>query len=269
MILTGAARLIAMIGSPIAQARSPSLFNSHFEALGLDCAVIPIELGEQAIGDFFRTVRGWTNCIGVILTIPYKRAALSHVDETTARAALLGAINVVRRAADGRLFGDMTDGPGFWNGAETAGFQPAAKNVIMIGGGAAASAIAAEFVVRGGGRITAICRDADEEQALSQTLCAEASFFIETPVSLHDFDMLINATPIGMAYAPGLPLDRSLIETLPSSALVADVITDPAQTELLRLAAARGNPTLGGEAMTRGQFQLLAAALGIPLASSA
>lgn len=262
--VTAHTRVTFMIGSPIGQARSPSLFNAHFAEAGIDRIVVPLEVRPESVPAFLDIVRSASNCDGVIVTVPLKTAVLEAVDEATARARALDAVNVVRRGAAGRLSGDMTDGPGFWAAAESHGFDPKGKRIVLSGAGAAATAIAHEFAARGGRHVTIVTRVAAEFDRLSALLARSG---IEVgkgmPADLSAFDMAINATPVGMDHAPGTPFAGELLSTLPSRAMVADAVTEPVETLLLADARALKLETIAGEEMTRGQFRLIGSFIGV------
>ncbi len=262
--VTGRSRVIFLIGTPVAQTESPGLFNRHFAENGIDRVVAPLDLKPAHLTQFFAMVRDADNCDGIILTVPHKQAALPLVDHMSERARVLECVNVVRRTAEGRLEGDMTDGPGFWAGARTLEFQPAGKRVAIAGAGAAATAIAHEFALQGGAHLTIVNRDMKETGRLRQKLSGLGAHLDETiPQSLSGYDMAINATPLGMAYAPGTPFEKALLTTLPASAIVADAVTEPVETRLLADARSLGLKALPGAAMTRGQFEMLGRALGV------
>lgn len=255
-------RVIFMIGSPVGQARSPSLFNAHFAEAGIDRVVVPLEVPPAGVAGFLDVVRGASNCDGVIVTVPLKAGVLEGIDVATERACALDAVNVVRRGEDGRLRGDMTDGPGFWAAAEGHGFDPDGKRIVLSGAGAAATAIAHEFALRGGRAITVTTRTAAEFDRLSGLLDGHGIAIADgLPTDLSGFDMAINATPVGMDHAPGTPFAKALLATLPSHALVADAVTEPVETRLLADARALGLKVMAGEEMTRGQFRLIGAFL--------
>ena len=261
---TSAARIVFMIGSPIAQARSPHLFNAAFRQAGDDRAMVPLDIAPAALPAFIEAIRGMANVAGLVATLPHKQALAGLVDDQSETATALGSVNVVRRDANGRLFGDMADGAGFWDGAAAAGFSPSGQAVILAGAGAAGTAIAYEFAVRGGRRIALRNRDGDEATRLAARLDAFAIEIETAPVDdFCGFAMAINATPEGMAYAPGSPFTAAEIESLPKAAFVADAITDPTETMLLAAARQRGLRTIDGHAMTLGQFDRLRTVLDL------
>ena len=262
ILVTGTTRIVFMIGTPVVQTRSPFLFNRHFSERGENRIMVPLDVSAAALPSFVAMVRDAANCDGFVATLPHKRALLGLVDEASETARALESVNVVRREPDGRLAGDMTDGAGYWDGAASIGFEPRGKSIALAGAGAAGTAIAHQFARRGGGRLAIWSRSESEVMSL-QTKLATMGVAIQVgmPAHLADFDMAINATPVGMAQAPGSPFSKALIATLPPTAIVADAITEPLETELLKIARQRGLHTLDGQAMTAGQFNSLLAAL--------
>ncbi|MFN3764192.1 MAG: shikimate dehydrogenase family protein [Aliihoeflea sp.] len=259
-IVTAATRVVFMIGTPIAQVRSPTLFNRYFAERRIDRIMVPLEVSVDTLDGFVAMVRGAENCDGFVATLPHKRALLTMVDEAGPTARALESVNAVRRNPDGRLFGDMADGAGFWNGARAAGFEPFGKSAVLAGAGAAGTAIAFEFAQRGGRRLAIWSRSDDEVGALARRL-AGTGIEVATglPESLDSYDIAINATPLGMDYAPGSAFSPELVATLPTGAFAADAITEPTVTQFLAAARACGLRTIDGRAMACGQFELLRA----------
>lgn len=263
-LVTGQTRVVFMIGSPVAQARAPYLFNAYFAEHDADRIMVPVDVSARAIPDFVAMIRDAANCDGFVSTLPHKRRLLDLVDDASPTAKALASVNVVRRSADGRLSGDMSDGAGFWNGVSRAGFEVEGSSVVLAGAGAAGVAIAHEFAERGGRRLAIWSREEQEIEALVSMLAGK-ELVVERgmPASLDRFSMAINATPIGMAHAPGSVFPRALLATLPAGSFAADAITDPLDTQFLRDAIALELRTVNGQAMTLGQFERLRAFLRV------
>ena len=263
MPISGATRIVLMIGSPIAQVRSPVLFNRVFAQRGEDArAVVPLEVRWPDLAAFVSLLRGAGNCDGAILTIPHKEAAFALVDSVSDRAAALEAVNVVRREPDGRLVGDMVDGVGFWTAADAAGFSAAGKTLVLGGAGAAGTAIAHAFAERGGRAIAVLESEPGRIERLAGKL--QANGCRVGALSEEDWreaDAAVNATPVGMAYSPGSLFSPVQLALLPANGLVGDAITDPPETDLLRAARGRGLTTVDGHAMAAGQFSAMYAVL--------
>lgn len=257
-IVTGGWRVIFMIGCPVGQTRAPFLFNTHFASRASDIVMVPLEIQPDGLAGFIESVRGASNCIGVVITLPHKGAVCALADVRSERALALKSVNIVRRAVDGTLFGDMLDGPGFWNGVEEKGFSPHGSGLVLAGAGAAGRAIAHEFVARGGRRLSVLSQF-DEDFATLATMLAKHDIELKRglPDSLADWDIVVNATPVGMAHTPGSLFPRDFLSTMSSHGVVADAITAPLATQLLTEAATLGLATVNGNAMTAGQFPLM------------
>lgn len=259
-IVTAATRVVFMIGTPIAQVRSPLLFNAYFAEKGVDRVMVPLDVSVEALDGFVAMVRDAENCDGFVATLPHKRDLLKMVDEAGPTARALESVNAVRRNPDGRLFGDMADGAGFWNGARAAGFEPFGKSAVLAGAGAAGTAIAFEFAQRGGRRLVIWSRTESEVDALASRLAGTGIEVVTgLPERLDGYDMAINATPLGMDHAPGSAFSPELVATLPAGAFAADAITEPVETRFLAAARACGLRTINGGSMALGQFDLLRA----------
>ncbi|MEX6505328.1 shikimate dehydrogenase [Jiella sp. M17.18] len=263
MPIAGATRIVPMIGSPIAQVRSPILFNRIFSGDGADArAVVPLEVQPNHLDAFFALLRGAGNCDGVILTIPHKEPAFELVDSMSERARALEAVNVVRREPDGRLVGDMVDGVGFWAAADEAGFCPAGKTLVLAGAGAAGTAIALAFAQGGGRAVRILDSEPRRIDRLAEKLagsgCAVEAL---SDARWAEVEAVVNATPVGMAYRPGSLFSDDQLACLPADGMVGDAITEPAETALLRAARARGLAAVDGHAMAAGQFRAMYAFL--------
>jgi shikimate dehydrogenase len=252
MLVGGTTRVGLIIGHPIAQVKSPGLFNRHFAERGEDRVLVPADIAPERVGDILAALRGWHNADGAVVTVPHKRAVVPHLDALTDRARRLRAANVIRRDAEGRLTGENVDGLGFAAAAAAHGFAPAGRAALVVGAGGVGSAIADALCEGGIARLALADLSAEAVAWLARSL-AEAfpRVAVETPAAVSDlagFDLVCNATPVGMGGAAELPLPAAVIDTLRPATLVADVVTDPAMTPFLLRARARGcRVQAGGE----------------------
>ena len=254
-MVIGSTELVAIVGSPIAQVKSPENFNRWFEQKGLNRVMLPIDMQGQSLPAFINTLRGWQNLLGCVVTVPYKQQVVELLDELSERARALNSVNVIRRDADGRLLGDNVDGEGFLNAGRQQGFDPAGKRALVVGAGGVGSAIAYSLAQAGVVSLALI----DVSQARCEALAAvlrSAFPALRLTLGADDlagFDLVANATPIGMGDTGELPLDQALLDTLPASAHVADVVTAPVITPLLAFAQARGCSIQTGPQMALAQ----------------
>lgn len=264
-MIRGSTELVAIVGSPIAQVKSPENFNIWFANNGHNLAMLPIDMQETALDAFLDSLRGWRNLRGCVVTVPYKQSIATRLDGLSVRAAALRSVNVIRREADGRLLGDNVDGAGFLGAAQKHGFQADGRSALLIGAGGVGSAIAYALAEAGIRRLTIADPGTERAGALGELLGnAFPALQIATQYSsLEGFDLLVNASPVGMGGTGELPLPAALLETLQPSTLVADVVTSPEITPLLDAARNRGCAIQTGPEMAFAQLGHLGAFMGV------
>ena len=253
---TGTTALFTIIGHPIIQVKAPEIFNQLFVDGGHDAVLVAFDLEPGSVAAFFDAMKHTENFRGGFVTVPHKQEAAAAVDELTSRAAALGVVNAVKRV-DGRLVGDMTDGPAFLHTSRARGLDPVGARVAVIGGGAAATTIAHACAEAGAGELVMSVRDAARHEPLRKIVDSVPSpprltFDLD---SLRGFDLVVNATTVGMGDDPKLPHP---VDTLDPRSLVGEVVTLPRVTPWLTAAAARGCRIQYGVDMTRAQRELVA-----------
>ncbi len=266
MLVQGTTRVGFIIGHPIAQVKSPGLFNRHFAEAGADRVLVPTDLAPAQVESFLATLRGVHNADGAVVTVPHKRAVVPYLDSLTDRARRLRAANVIRRNPDGTLVGDNVDGLGFTLAAAAHGLAPRGLTALVVGAGGVGSAIADALCEAGVARL-ALTDLATDAVAWLATMLADAfpATAIERPGSVADlsgYDLVVNATPAGMGGTGALPLPEAAIATLRAGCLVADVVTSPALTPFLQLAQARGCRVQQGPEMAAAQMTALGGFMG-------
>ena len=258
-MISGTTQLIGIVGHPIAQVRMPSNLNPLFEGNGKDLAMIPFDVLPDGVPAFVAMLRAAPNVLGTVVTVPHKQAIAQQVDFLTARAKALGAVNVVRREADGMLHGDHVDGFGFLNAARAHGFKSAGKKALVIGAGGAGSAIAYALCETGVASLAIL--EVDEERAGHIARMARGNFPTTdtqtTCATLAGLDLVVNVTPVGMSEQDPMPLPGTLLATLAASTLVCDAITSPVVTPLLQFARERGCRIQTGVEMSQASVQFI------------
>ena len=260
-MISGTTELLAIVGSPIAQVKSPQNFNAWFERHGKDASMIPIDLDSRSVDQFIDAMRAWRNLRGCVVTVPYKQDMAARVDLLSDRARALGCVNVIRREADGTLIGDMVDGDGFINASRGHGFEPAGARALVIGAGGVGSAIAWSLCEHGVTSITLTDLDASRTQRLCALLATRFPAVVtgSRVESLASFDLVVNASPVGMSGNETLPLPPQQMATLRAGILVADVVTSPDVTRFLEVAREAGCRIQTGAEMALAQFGNLGA----------
>jgi shikimate dehydrogenase len=242
--------LVGVLGFPVAENPTCVMQEAAFAALGLPWRYLTIEVKPESLPDAIRGVRA-LGMMGVNLTIPHKVAVLPLLDEISRDAAIIGAVNTVRRAGD-KLIGENTDGKGFLRGVrEEAGIDPAGKNILVLGAGGAARAITVELALAGAGGITVWNRSVERGETLCRNLKQKTSAnarFVPwrgtCPVG-PDVDILVNATSIGLFPETEAMPDVDF-KNARRDLLVCDVVPNPPETRLIKTARAHGFKTLTG-----------------------
>ncbi|MCT7374195.1 shikimate dehydrogenase family protein [Chelativorans salis] len=252
--ITGTTRCYPLLGYPIAQVRTPPAINAYFATRRIDAVMFPMEIAPDAIDRFLSGLRGWSNCGGASVTVPYKQAAFSAMDRVTDRACRARAVNIIRREPDGTLFGDMTDGLAFAEALRRNGVLLTGRVVLVVGAaGGAGSAIAWTLCEAGPSVLCLVDPNAQKLSALSCRLQAafpECTVVTDWPESVA-VDIAINASPLGMGSGDPLPID---LDRLPAGAVVCDVVTKPNMTPLLLAARRGGHPIQTGNDMADAQL---------------
>lgn len=256
--ITGHTRFLAIVADPIHHVKTPQRINELLSAHGIDAVMVPMHVAGEDLATVMNALRHVPNFSGCVVTVPHKTKALALCDEVSDEARQIGAVNVVHRLPDGRLRGGMLDGIGFLEGLRGAGISPSGLSVYLAGAGGAASAIAFSLAQAGVRHLTVANRSAGKAGSLIERLVREypaltASVGGSDP-SGHD--IVVNATSLGLRPGDALPLDTS---KLSPTQLVAEIIMDPTETELLKAARARGCRVHQGAPMLASQIRLMAA----------
>jgi len=244
---SGATRVYFTIGDPIAQVKAPAGLTAEFERRGRDAIVVPLQIAPADIEAGITALSRAANVDGLIATIPHKFALVAHCATLSDRARFLGVANVARRNADRSWHGDMLDGEGFADGLAEAGCRFEGRRALLIGAGGAGSAIALALLERGVTTLAVHDSDPARRNALIGKLAVKFGDHVQRGADHPaDVDILVNATPRGMAADDPLPVD---VSRLPATTFVGDVITVPEMTPLLQAARARGCLTQTGVGM--------------------
>lgn len=261
--ICGTTRLYAILADPIHHVKTPQLMNALFRQRGADRLMVALHVPQEGLAQAVSGLRHLANLEGFIVTVPHKIAMLPLCDEVSLHARQVGAVNVVRRSADGRLHGDILDGAGFVAGLRREGLDPAGRSVYLMGAGGAANAIAFALAEASIARLTIANRSEAKARALLQRL---RETYPQLAVSLGSRDpsgheWVVNATSLGLRSDDPLPCDA---QQLSADQVVAEIIMQPPLTPLLQAAEARGCRIHPGLPMLDCQIELMAAGMGVP-----
>lgn len=248
-------KIVGIIGYPLGHTISPAMHNAAFQHLGMNYEYVPFEVNpgdlEEAVGGF-RAL----HVAGFNVTIPHKETILPLLDEVTKLAKIIGAVNAVENQ-EGTLVGYNTDGPGFIESlTEDAGLKPKGKKAVVLGAGGAGRAVATLLAENSVKSLTIVDIEENKSRELAEYLgsyfsteCHAVSInSTALQTTLDKADLLVNATPIGMhpkIDASPLPDNIKLNRDL----LVYDLVYNPSETKLLKLAKAAGVRTCSGLGM--------------------
>jgi shikimate dehydrogenase len=235
--------VVGVIGYPVRHSLSPLLHNTAFAALGLNWTSVAFEVAPGQTGPALDGMRA-LGLAGLSVTMPHKAEAAVRVDECSAVATKLGAVNCVINR-DGTLRGENTDGAGFLASlARAAGFDPAGKRCLVIGAGGAARAVVLALADEGA-TVTVINRTPARAQEVAALAGAAAR---DVPPA--EADLVVNATPVGMEGASAGGGDWLVPPAiLHPGQLVVDLVYAPRPTRWLAAAAAAGARTVDGLGM--------------------
>jgi len=255
--VTGHTRMFAILADPIGHIRTPQAINRWCREQGVDAVMMPVQVAPANLALMLDAFRAMKNLDGFVVTVPHKVAIVDLLDEVAPHARAIGAVNCVRREADGRLIGTMLDGLGFVEGLRRHGIDPSGMSVYLAGAGGAANAVAFALAEAGITRLAIANRTRDKVVDLAHRLAAHCpALAVEpAPVSPGGFDLVVNATSLGLRSDDPLPLD---ISELAPAQIVADVIMNPDETALLLAARARGCRIHKGHPMLLAQVDLMA-----------
>jgi len=247
-MINGKTTLIPHLGYPTESFKAPMIYNPWFTQQGIDAVVVPMGVKPDDYAEVFRSLFQLTNIRGALVTMPHKVATLELVDELTPAARIAGACNAVLRRDDGTLVGDQFDGAGFVRGIVRKGCRLEGARAIVSGSGGVGSAIAASLAQAGVAELALFDAREGAARALARRL-AEHYPALRVSTGADDprgFDVVVNATPLGMHAGDPLPFD---VTRIAAGAMVGEVVMKHEYTPFLKAALARNCKVLVGTDM--------------------
>jgi 3-dehydroquinate dehydratase / shikimate dehydrogenase len=234
-----ATRVYGVAGDPVSHSLSPAIMNAAFRRENVNAVYLALHAN---------TLKDLLNCIrqipihGISVTMPYKESILAHLDNTDAHTAKIGACNTVVRAQDGKLYGFNTDASGVLRPLERRLSSLEDARILVLGAGGAARAAVFGLKERGA-EVYVLNRSVAAGQKLARS--ARARSVKRADLKKLAFDVIINATPVGMGNTRETPLQEKEI----NARYVFDMVYDPGETRLLKLAKERGAQIIPGVEM--------------------
>ncbi len=230
-----ATRVYGVVGDPVSHSLSPVIMNAALRRENVNG--VYLALHAKALSDLIACVRD-IPIHGLSVTMPYKQSILEHLDNTDSHTAKIGACNTVVRAQDGKLYGFNTDTSGVVRPLEQRINVQGAKILVLGAGGAARAAVFG--LKERGAEVFILNRSAVPAQKLARS--AKARTIKRPDLKKLSFDVIINATPVGMGNSKESPLTDKEI----NARYVFDMVYDPPETQFMVLARARGATVIPG-----------------------
>ena len=238
-MISGKTTLIAHLGYPTESFKAPMIYNPWFNQQGIDAVVVPMGTKAEDYPAVIKALATLTNLRGALVTMPHKITTMSLVDEVTPTARIAGACNAILKRPDGTLLGDQFDGAGFVRGVERKGRSLQGTRVLVSGAGGVGSAIAASLAAAGVAELALFDTNTASVEALAGRLREHYPRLVVKTGSKDPagFDVVVNATPLGMKEGDPLPFD---IDRIASTTFVGEVVMKSEYTPLLRAALDKG-----------------------------
>lgn len=260
MLVNIQTRVLGLIGESLSHSLSPLMQNHALGLIKENYVYLPFEVAADDLEAAVQGIRT-LGIVGVNVTIPYKQRVIPFMDELDASARDCGAVNLIANR-QGRLTGYNTDGAGFILGLKDAGFSVPEK-VLLIGGGGAARSVAVELARCGSREFVILDKQPGMAASLAELLNLKAGTSAEVHVNKQSvFDrlvsgvqMIINCSPAGM-YPQACNAPVNDLAAVPPGIPVCDLIYNPLETRLLKIARERGLPFINGVAMLANQGAL-------------
>jgi 3-dehydroquinate dehydratase/shikimate dehydrogenase len=238
-MIDAATKVYGVAGDPIGQSLSPQMMNTAFRRENINAVYVPLQTSD--VSDLLNCVREMP-IQGLSVTMPLKEKILEHLDKTDALSAKIGACNTVIRSQDGKLYGFNTDVAGVVRPLEQR-INLAGAKILVIGGGGAARAAVFGLKERSA-EVWVMNRTAEKGQKLARQ--AHAHYVSHPQLKKLEFDVIINATPVGTnSSRPQSPIEESELRTR----YLFEMIYNPAETKLVKMARAKGIQVISGTEM--------------------
>jgi len=230
-----ATQVYGVVGDPISHSLSPVMMNAAFRRETVNA--VYLTLHAKSLKDLLACVHE-IPIRGLSVTMPYKQAILEVLENSDALTKQIGACNTVVRGAGGQLYGFNTDVAGIVVPLEQR-LHLAGARILIVGAGGAARAGAYGLKAKGA-EVFITNRTAEKGQALARQ--AKAKYLKRADVAKQQFDVIINATPVGMNGSKQMPLEEKEL----NAKYIFDLVYNPAETALIKAARAKGIPVIPG-----------------------
>jgi shikimate dehydrogenase len=245
--LNGRTRLYPLLGDPIVYARAPDWLSKHMAKRGMNMISLPMEVPDGSLAVVMAGLAATRNVDGICLTMPHKITGYAHCATVSETSRMLGVVSAIRRNADGSWHGHTTDGEAFVKAQIENGAKIDGSRVLVLGAGGAGSAIVISMLDAGADEVVVHDVDQSRSRRIVDQLKDRAGNRVR--VGSNDptgFDVVSNASPMGMTDGDPLPLDPAKLK---ATVFVGDVVAGHGETALMKAARQAGCKTADGDAM--------------------
>ena len=258
--MLGSTKIYGCIADPIDHVKAPTIFTSIFKKKNIDAVLVPIHTNKDNLENVINSLKLIKNFEGMTVTIPHKTSVANLCDYLEPDAEFTQSVNWIKFDKERKLIGNNFDGEGFVNGFKSQNFLLKNKKVCLFGAGGAAVSIACSIANEDIKSLKIINRDLNRaKDLLAKIKLKVKNLNIEIipyndNYSLIDYDIIINATSLGLNKHDKLPFD--VAKSSPKS-IITDIIMQPEETELLKIAKNLGRSVHYGKYMIESQIDLV------------
>jgi shikimate dehydrogenase len=242
-LINGGTDVYLILGDPVEQVLAPEIFNPLFARFGYDAVLVPVQVSPENLQTFVKAAFLTKNIKGLWVTIPHKVPVMAVLDHDSDLAKVAGAVNAIRRNADGTLEGGLFDGEGFVSSLDYFNIAYVGKKVLILGAGGAAAAIGASLVQpRAGGHAAEVALFdplPGKAQEVARRLAGSQTSRVHCALSSDPagFDLVVNASPLGLNTTDPLPCD---VSRMAPHAVLLDIVMKNYPTPVVQAVRARG-----------------------------
>ncbi len=247
-----------MIGAPVTYVRTPDLLKDHFKNRGIEVEIETKHVESSDLENFMNSMENNSAVDGLLVTMPHKKTVLKHLKSLSKASLLLGSVNTIKRINSGGFAGTQFDGIALVNALSKVGVPLKETSILLAGAGGAGAAIALELSKRC--KMLALTDKESERTTSCISMLSKHShgnfkYLAGAEIKKTYYELLINATPLGMRERDPSPFDYELISR---ANWVADIVYDPPITALGSAAIKLGKSLISGRDMVKGQIEPIA-----------
>ena len=257
--MLGSTKIYACLADPIDHVKAPTIFTSIFDKKNIDAIMIPIHVSKDNLSNVISSLKLIKNFHGMTITIPHKTNIVTFCDFLEPDAYRTKAVNWIRFDENRKLIGNNFDGKGFVNGFLEQKHSLVNKSIFLFGTGGAGVAIAYALANESLKKLTLINRDVNKANSLKNNINKiypnlHIQALSHFDIQLQDCDIVINATSLGLKNNDKLPFD---VNKTRLDCIIADIIMNPSETELLKRSKSIGRTIHYGKYMLESQIELV------------